>query len=424
MTPLFYETRMRPKHSVLSRPGQAVLVTLIFLLFASTALVASFASIALRETRAARLDMNGKQSYFLAEAGVEDVTWRIRTGRQYAPSQTVTLDGIATTVTVTTLGAQKTVRGDGNSASAMRRAQVTLQTGSSVAFAYGVQVGDLGLTMGNNSSIIGNIYSNGTIRGGGVGNTTITGTAVAAGNNTLQDARINGDAYANVLQSCSIGGTAHYVASITNCPSGATVHDPAVQPLGTFPIPQSQIDEWKADAASGGTLSGYILGNNTSATLGPKKISGNLTIGNNTTLTLTGTVWVTGAIRLGNGVTVQLHDATYGGLSGLLITDSAVDLGNTAVLKGTSQSGSYLMLLSNFGPGDAIDLGNSASSAILYAPNGVIEIGNNLSLREATARGLTVGNNSSVTYESGLANVNFSSGPGGGWDLQSWHEVK
>ena len=167
--------------------GQAVLTTVLFLLLASGALLLSFSSIALKEMSAARVDVRGKQSYFLAEAGVEDIVWRIGHGRKYALSQTITLDGSSAIVTVTTVGSQRAIQSSGTVSGSVRRARTVLTTGTGLSFIYGVQVGDLGLDMGNNSSVVGNIYSNGDIRGGGVANSTVTGTAVAAGTHTIRD---------------------------------------------------------------------------------------------------------------------------------------------------------------------------------------------------------------------------------------------
>ena len=45
-----------------------------------------------------------------------------------------------------------------------------------IAFHYGVQVGEGGLTMGNGSSIVGNLYSDGSVSGSG----TITGDLIVA----------------------------------------------------------------------------------------------------------------------------------------------------------------------------------------------------------------------------------------------------
>ncbi|KKT91018.1 MAG: hypothetical protein UW93_C0014G0001, partial [Parcubacteria group bacterium GW2011_GWC1_45_13] len=43
--------------------------------------------------------------------------------------------------------------------------------------------------------------------------------------------------------------------------------------------------------------------------------------------------------------------------------------------------------------------------------------------KEATAYGIILNNEAIITYESGLANVNFYSGPSGGWNIESWAEV-
>jgi len=39
-------------------------------------------------------------------------------------------------------------------------------------------------------------------------------------------------------------------------------------------------------------------------------------------------------------------------------------------------------------------------------------------MKEVSADKITLDNNASVTYEQGLADVNFSSGPGGSWTYQ------
>ena len=407
-----------------SQQGQALLTAVIFLLFASVGLLAAFSSISLRETRSSHLDVRAKQAFFLTEAGVEDVAWRIRNGRQYASVQAISLGGATATVAVTEAGNQRVVESTGDVVNAIRKTRVVLRSGVGVAFVYGVQVDEGGLQMGNNSAVIGNVFSNGDIQGNGRTASTITGTAEVAGTHAIAKIRVDQNASAHHFAECSIGGTAEVVAAFVDCTAAAT--STLAQPLApqTFPISPAVLDAWKAEAAAGGTLAGFGLGNNATASLGPKKINGNMTFGNNAILTLTGTVWVTGTITFGNGDTVRLAPG-YGTNSGLLIVDGPVVIGNTITLAGSGAAGSYLMFVSLFaGPGDAIDVGNSATSAIFYAPNGFINIGNNLSLREATAYGLRINNNASITYESGLQNVNFSAGPTGGWVIQSWREVK
>lgn len=404
--------------------GQATLVAMIFFLLIFLAFVFGFSFLAIPEGRIASINLNAKQSYFLAEAGAEDVLYRMMKAMDYSATEVLTINGSSATTNVNDMGGgEKEITSQADVSGAIRKVRVNVKEGVGVSFTYGVQVGDAGLTMGNGTSIVGNIFSNGNIQGGGVSQSTITGTAQIAGNNRIEDVAVNENAYAGIFQDCQIGSIAHYVTSITNCPAASTqILSPPLTPEN-FPISQGQIDAWKAEAEAGGTLTGYTLGNNTSASLGPKKINGNITLGNNVILTLTGTVWVTGTVNLGNSDTIKL-DTGYGTKSGMLIVDGAVNLGNTVVLSGSGQAGSYIMILSLFGPGSAIDIGNSASSAILYAPNGTIAVGNNLALRQATAYGLTIGNNSSVTYESGLANALFISGPTGSFVIESWKEIE
>jgi hypothetical protein len=61
---------------------------------------------------------------------------------------------------------------------------------------------------------------------------------------------------------------------------------------------------------------------------------------------------------------------------------------------------------------------------IAYAPNGTITVNGGASLKEATGYRIVVTGGSDITYESGLTNNNFSSGPSGTWGVNSWKEVE
>ena len=67
---------------------------------------------------------------------------------------------------------------------------------------------------------------------------------------------------------------------------------------------------------------------------------------------------------------------------------------------------------------------NNASGAIFYAHNGTAHINNNADLKEVTAYKLSLENLATVTYESGLADASFTSGPGGGWLINNWNEIQ
>ena len=65
-----------------------------------------------------------------------------------------------------------------------------------------------------------------------------------------------------------------------------------------------------------------------------------------------------------------------------------------------------------------------SDESIVYAGEGEIEIDNSAALKEVTANKLKITNSATVTYESGLANNNFFSGPSGSWTVQSWGETQ
>ena len=164
-------------------------------------------------------------------------------------------------------------------------------------------------------------------------------------------------------------------------------------------------------------------------------INGNLILtANNVTLTLKGTVHVKGYIDISNGSAVQL-DSAYGSLSGLILTDSWVHVQNNGTFSGSGQAGSYVMLLSLStcrgvaGPScthhdAAIDLHNNASGAIFYASDGLIYLHNGVNATELTAYKMQLSQTAQITYEQGLANSQFSAGPGASWKIQTWREIE
>ena len=89
---------------------------------------------------------------------------------------------------------------------------------------------------------------------------------------------------------------------------------------------------------------------------------------------------------------------------------------------GSGTEGSYVLVLTTNPSLDtaspAMTLSNNSDNSIFYASDGMISVSNNAVLKEVTAFKLYLQNNASVQYESGLADVNFSSGPGGSWVLK------
>ena len=158
--------------------------------------------------------------------------------------------------------------------------------------------------------------------------------------------------------------------------------------------------------------------------LGPKKIEGNLTVKNDAQLLITGALWVTGVIDIQNSAIVKLDPASYGSLSGKIVSDGVIILQNNSVSSGSGQAGSYLAYISTSPLKPAIVAKNNAKADIIFTSNGWVDIQNNTILREVTGYGIELENNAKISYEVGLQDASFSSGPGGSWKVTGWQEIE
>ena len=321
----------------------------------------------------------------------------------------------------------------------------------SASFNYAMQIGAGGLVMGNDGRVEGTVFSNGSVGGGN--DTVITGSAFLAATSTLDgvavgqdavafriedstvggnatatdivDSTISGNAVANLLQDCAVGQNAYY-NTLTRCTVGGSktspIAPPANLPPAGFPISADQMTFWENEALAGGTISGdYIL--STDSSLGPRVIAGDLKVNNGQTLTLTGTIWVKGKLILGNNAVVKLS-VSYGSNSGVVLVDGQADFGNGVVFSGSGQSpSSHLMIVSQaVSPDKAFELGNNVVGAILYAPYGEVDIGNNIEVKEVSAYKINMGNGAVLKYESGLADIKFTGGSAVTPKIKSWQE--
>jgi Tfp pilus assembly protein PilX len=234
-----------------------------------------------------------------------------------------------------------------------------------------------------------------------------------------------GTARANTFINTSVHGS--------SCPNQyCLVENP---PREKLPISDGVIADWKNDAAAGGTHTGnFTVTRNTTQSLGPRRITGDLVIENGATLIVTGTLHVQGNLVLdGQNGAIRL-DPSYGANSGLVVTDGWIHVSNNFDALGSGTPGSYIMLITTAdhtaGPfthhNAAIDLHNRMTGSILYAGKGKVFLHQNVTVKEVTAWGLELENNAVVTYEFGLQNATFTSGPGAGWSVVkgTWQEIK
>ncbi|MBU4338521.1 hypothetical protein KKB43_05550 [Patescibacteria group bacterium] len=401
---------------------------------------------------------NSLKSYYLAESGTEDAIVRVLKNYNYGPTNIFTLDGSTIDQNISESGNTTTIDVSSSYLNNVRKLTSSLTvTTTAVSFYYGVQVGEGGLTMGNNALVIGNIYSNGIVTGGG---SVITGDVIVANGMALSGIVVKGNVKANSIVSSKICGDAYYQnidatsTNFLNSPTSPTCSLPLTSgtahpgstdmPVETMPITIDTIRSWEEDAEAGGVYSDAAHCNpQVNISIGPAKLNCNLTGANGIKITLTGTLWVNGNIILPNNVIVELSSG-YGDNSGVIIADNignetvngVITTSNNAIICGSNgyNSGSgtcnvsnetYIMFLSTHsGATNAINISNNATGAIFYAFAGIANVANNASIKEVTAYKLILANNATVTYESGLENATFSSGPGGGWEIISWNETE
>lgn len=235
----------------------------------------------------------------------------------------------------------------------------------------------------------------------------------------------NGDAHANTINNTKISsGTAYYQVQqgITvrgnDCSSNQycipVTSDP---PSKVLPISDANIQDWKTQSAIP-SHSGFS-DCPSPAVIGPGKYIGDVTIKCN--ITINDPIWITGNLTLNNNAIAQLN-SSYGASSGMIIVDGKISVSNGATIKGSGVSGSYITTLTTYVSSSsndyAIDLANNSSADILYAGDGTIHF-NNLggSAKEITAKTVVLDPNATVSYQTGLSSVVFSSGPSGSYNI-------
>lgn len=444
--------------------GQVIILSLIFMLviLVSTAALLGYV---FQNVNATRRALAKEQAIQLADAGVDKAVYELNqsAGAYTGESGTAlgtgdfdvsvqTISGNIREVTATGYVPNKT------SPTASRQIKVQIAVSAIQAnFFYGVQVGDGGLIMDNNSSIAGNVYSNGPIDGGS--GAIITNDAFSAGaagrifdrlaingnahahqidtlitvgagayGQTMDNITVTGNVFMNSISNCVVGGNAFYTTktacTITGTENTPYPGEPDPPPIA-LPITDDQINGFKNEAEAGGIIVGdYTVPINQTYTLGPKKITGALVVSQNAALVLTGTIWVVGNITTSNNSKIEL-DAAYGNNSEVMVSDAIIDVvNNTQFVK--ADVNSYIMMLTTR-PGDgSFRVANNSDALIAYASAGEVIVLQNAILREVTGWKIRLNENAAVTYESGLANVNFSGGPGGSWRILrgTFREIK
>lgn len=412
--------------------GFVVILSTILVLTAGLVIVLSAGYISLSNIKAVRNNIYSVRAYYLAEAGIEDSLLRLTKGMNFSESNNLTIDNGTATIEISDLvGGSRTITCQGDISNRIRKLRVVhTVTTDEISFHYGAQAGEGGMTMENNSRIKGNVFSNGDIASTGHNyKGYIDNTVKVAATSKIKGLVIGENAYSYSCENCDIDETFYYSGGSLNDCDADEIKDWPVQESKDLPISEEQITKWKDDALSGGTFfDDYTVKKKIADYLGPKKIEGNLTLENGSTLIITGTLWITGNVIINNGALIRLDEDIYGATSGILIADGRIDVQNGAEIQGSGQEGSHTMLLST-NPSlylglPAINVNNNALGAIFYTSRGLIRLRNSMEIREATGYKIYLDNNAVIEYESGLEDTNFSSGPGASYEVAEWQEIE
>ena len=411
--------------------GQAMILFLTFFLFISLSIVVGIVTPVVKAYGIASDSLESRRSYYMAESGVDDVLYRVKNAMTVSGSETLVLGTQTATTTLTDLGNNvKQIETLGDVKNRERSVAVRVETADGVSFSYGVYVGSGGLTMSGSTRITGNVYSNGPITGNS--SSYITGSAISAGPtgsitgggqwNQFRIGTVSGTAQAHTVFGTNVTGALYcQTGTQNNKACNTTLPDATIQP---FPITDTHIQEWKDAALLGGTHAGnYSLSGVATANLGAKKITGNLTVSGSSVLTVTGTLHVTGNLSVSGAGIVKLASA-YGASSDAIIVDGTVTIAGSSPINGSGSAGSYILVLSNSTSSSAINISGAAGAVILVAPNGTLTFSGSASAKEAMAKTMSLSGATNVTYETGLIDPNFSSGPSGTYVVQSWGETE
>ncbi len=237
-----------------------------------------------------------------------------------------------------------------------------------------------------------------------------------------------GNANAQTIDYVTAPGTLYCQSGTGNNKSCDTTQ--AVPTPAAWPVSDGNIEAWQEEALLGGTTTSVVVGGSSTQSIGPKKINGNLTIGGSGIVNVTGTLWVTGDVLVDGSGILRLSSA-YGASSGVIIVDGTVTIAGSAPVNGSGTAGSYILLISlsdcpispSCSGAKAIDISGSAGAVVLVAQNGTITFSGSASAKQATGRSISLNGSTTVTYETGLADLNFSSGPSGSWNIETWEEL-
>ena len=222
------------QHNVSESKGQVAILIVFLFLVGSFIVIGGISFPILKEFQAANEFTQSKQSFYLSEAGLEDVAYRIITGATYLSPETILLNGSTAVVTVTNILDGRDIVSEGNRQNRIRKTKMGLIEGTGVSFFYGMQSDTGGIFMENNSSIVGNLYSNGSIIGETLND--VIGVVVSADVTGLVDGiHATGSVFAHTIANAKIDVDAYYQTILSTVVLGLSIQAVQIRQRPLFP---------------------------------------------------------------------------------------------------------------------------------------------------------------------------------------------
>src|SRR3989338_10211740 len=253
--------RFTPQHT---QKGAALLLVVFFFVTVSAAIIQTVTVGALSEHSSSRGLVASRSAHMVAEAGVEDILYRLKNVKVVPSSLTMVLNGATSTVTVTSPATEKEIFATGNASGHVRKLYMKTVQGEGVDFNYGVQIGAGGLIMERNSSVNGNVNSSGPITGGG---NVVRGDVISAGpSGSVSGVHATSSIYAHTITNSTIDKDAYYQTISGSSVAGVSYPGSPDQATSTLPIDDALVTDLENEAAAGGTISSpcpYIISSDT-----------------------------------------------------------------------------------------------------------------------------------------------------------------
>ena len=175
------------QRQISKKKGAVYMFVVLILTVTTTAIAIGFTQPNIREYRNSIRENLSNNAFLFAEAGNEDIFYRVKSGMNAPSPSTMILNDSYATTTKTVIDANTLdIETESSIEKHTRKSKLRVSNlNVSAEFLYGAQIGSWGVDMANNTEVrgvlpaVGDIYANGSIRGTGFG-TVVTGNAFSS----------------------------------------------------------------------------------------------------------------------------------------------------------------------------------------------------------------------------------------------------